>query len=65
MTTDRDTSELIRASEAARRLGVHPATLARWSERGVLPQPVRLGPGQRRHYRAEDIDALVQDGAPE
>jgi DNA-binding transcriptional MerR regulator len=50
---------LIKASEAARLLGVTPRTLARWSESGTLPPPVRVGPGQRRHYHQHDIDALL------
>jgi excisionase family DNA binding protein len=57
--TQTDLSRLIKASEAARLLGVSPRTLARWSDSGVLPPPVRVGPGQRRFYRAEDIEALL------
>jgi DNA-binding transcriptional MerR regulator len=48
---------------AARRLGKHASTLKRWSERGILPEPIRLGPRGDRHYRAEDIEALLQDGS--
>jgi hypothetical protein len=62
--TDRNDPELIRARAAADRLGKHPRTLARWSQLGILPDPVRLGPRGDRHYRAEDIDALLRDGAP-
>jgi DNA-binding transcriptional MerR regulator len=36
-------------------------TLKRWSERGVLPEPVRLGPSSYRYYRADDIDALLKN----
>ena len=61
--TQRNDPELIGARAAAERLGKHPRTLARWSERGILPEPVRLGPRGDRHYRAGDIDALIQDGA--
>lgn len=61
--TEPSTPELIRARAAAERLGKHPRTLARWSEQGLLPEPVRLGLRGDRHYRAEDIDALLKNGA--
>jgi DNA-binding transcriptional MerR regulator len=54
---------LIRARVAADRLGKHPRTLARWSEQGILPEPIRLGPRGDRHYRTEDIDAVLREGA--
>lgn len=50
--------ELIRAGEAARLLHVTTRTLARWSETGVLPTPVRIGRGELRHYYASDIEKL-------
>jgi DNA-binding transcriptional MerR regulator len=55
--------DLIKASEAARLLGVHPRTLAKWSDSGVLPEPVRIGPGRFRYYRLSDIEALAHEGA--
>jgi DNA-binding transcriptional MerR regulator len=55
--------ELLRASEAARRLGIHVRTLAAWSANGTAPQPVRLGPGQRRFYRLADIEQMTESGA--
>ena len=57
---DRKLPELIRASEAARLLGIHPQTLARWSATGHAPEPVRVGPGNRRHYKLDDISVLIQ-----
>lgn len=51
---------LIKASTAARRLDVSPVTLKRWSERGILPQPVRLGIRGDRHYRLADIARLTE-----
>lgn len=56
-------ADLIKASDAARLLGVTPRTLARWSDSGTLPEPVRVGPGQRRYYYRADIDALLHEGA--
>ena len=52
---DPSTPELIRARAAAGRLGVHPVTLRRWSERGDFPQPIRLGPRGDRFYKLSDI----------
>jgi hypothetical protein len=53
---------LIKASAAARMLGVAPGTLARWSDSGVLPDPVLLGPGPGVYYDEADIDALLHGG---
>lgn len=47
---------ILRRGEAARRLGVHPNTLAGWVKRGWL-KGVTLPNGEIR-YRAEDVDAL-------
>jgi predicted site-specific integrase-resolvase len=51
--------ELVRATKAAKRLGVHPVTLKRWSDSGRIPQPVRLGPRGDRFYVAALIDQLA------
>lgn len=64
--TRRDLSglaDMIKASDAARLLGITPRTLARWSNSGTLPDPVRVGPGQHRFYYRADIDALINEGA--
>jgi DNA-binding transcriptional MerR regulator len=63
--TQPDKPVLLRARAAADRLGKNVRTLRRWSERGLLPEPIRLGPRGDRHYRAEDIDALIANGASE
>jgi excisionase family DNA binding protein len=52
----------MKASEAASRLGVTPATLARWSDAGAV-EAVRIGVGRRRHYRVSDIRRLLDDRA--
>jgi DNA-binding transcriptional MerR regulator len=54
---------LVRASEAAAKLGVHPRTLRRWSDRGIIPQPIRQGPGGYRYYLVRDVEALLTNGA--
>lgn len=55
-------SGLLKIREAARLLGVHPATLRRWDQEGRL-KAVRIGNrrgvGDRR-YRLEDIQKLIQ-----
>lgn len=61
--TERNDPELLTARAAASRLGKHPRTLARWSDQGILPEPVRLGPRADRHYLAENIAAIIENGA--
>lgn len=55
-------SGLLKIKEAARLLGVHPATLRRWDQEGRL-KAVRIGSrrgvGDRR-YRLEDVQKLMQ-----
>lgn len=43
-------------------LNVSSRTLARWSDSGILPAPVRVGAGELRHYYRSDIDALLRKG---
>jgi len=50
------TPTILRRSEAAERLGVHPNTLASWVQRGWLAG-VTMPNGEVR-YRAEDVEAL-------
>ena len=45
-----------RTAEAARLLGVHPSTLRRWDEKGILRPSIRTPTGERR-YTDEDINA--------
>jgi excisionase family DNA binding protein len=52
----------VRTGEAARRLGVNPATLRRWVLAGRV-RCTRTAGGQLR-YRPEDLDALLQDIEP-
>ena len=44
--------------EACRLLNVHDNTLRRWSEMGVI-KSYRIGIGQQRRFKVEDIKALV------
>lgn len=48
--------------DAARRVGVHPATLKRWRAEGTGPTYIRLESGRIR-YRAEALDAWLDSRA--
>ena len=52
-------SEFIPKKEVARILGISVSTVFRWSNDGVLPQPVRLGPNKTMYVRSE-IDAFLE-----
>lgn len=46
----------MRDTEIAEMYGISRITVWRWSRSGLLPQPVRLGPGTTR-WRLSDIEA--------
>lgn len=48
---------LIGTGGVARQFDVSPATVKIWEAAGLLPRADRLMPGDRRVWRAEDIDA--------
>ena len=47
-----------RTAEAARLLGVHPSTLRRWDEKGILRPSIRTPTGERR-YTDADLKAIT------
>jgi len=49
---------LLKISEAARLLNVHPNTLRKWDKKGIL-KAIRFGVRGDRRYRKEDILRLV------
>jgi len=50
--------KLMKIKEASSYLGVHPATLRRWEEQGLII-PVRIGArGDRRYNKAMLIDLI-------
>jgi excisionase family DNA binding protein len=53
-TTMRDSSEWVSLREAADILGVHPATVRNWADRGDLP--ARRTPGGHRRFRRVDLE---------
>jgi excisionase family DNA binding protein len=49
---------LLKISEAAKLLNVHPNTLRKWDKKGIL-KAVRFGERKDRRYRREDILKLT------
>ena len=47
-----------RIAEAAKMLGVHPSTLRRWDEKGILRPSTRTLTGERRYTEA-DLKAIT------
>jgi putative resolvase len=48
----RETARLLTISQAATRLGVHPNTLRKWADKGLVPA-VKLPSGYRRFVPSE------------
>jgi len=52
------TESLLTMREACRLLNVHGNTLRRWSTMGLI-KAYRVGPGQHRRFKTEDVAALA------
>lgn len=52
--------EVLTPAAAAALLGVHPSTLRRWADDGLVPH-LKTPTGQRR-YRRSAIDAVLSSG---
>lgn len=50
--------KLLKLSEAAELLNVHPNTLRKWDKKGIL-QAIRFGQRKDRRYKLEDITKLL------
>jgi len=50
--------ELLTEDEVARRLGMHPATLARMRRAGYVPRYRKPGRGRSIRYTEDDVEAL-------
>jgi len=57
MTKD-DLKGLVKITEAAKFLNVHPQTLRAWDRKGIL-KAVRFGERGDRRYKKEDILRLI------
>jgi len=53
---------LLKISEAAKLLNVHPNTLRKWDNKGIL-KAVRFGERGDRRYRQEDILKFIKSGS--
>ena len=53
------TNRWLSLNEAARQLGVHPATLRRWADDGEIP--VMITPGGHRRFAASDLDLFAEE----
>ena len=53
-----NTSEWVSLGEAAEIIGVHPATIRNWAERGELP--CRRTPGGHRRFRRADLEQWLE-----
>ena len=51
--------KLLKLSEAAELLNVHPNTLRKWDKKGILVA-VRFGERKDRRYKKEDIMKLLK-----
>ena len=52
-------STLLKISETAKILKVHPNTLRKWDKKGIL-KAVRFGQRRDRRYRKADIEKLIK-----
>jgi excisionase family DNA binding protein len=50
---------LLKISEAAKLLNVHPNTLRKWDKKGVL-KAIRFGDRKDRRYKKEDILKIIE-----
>ncbi len=54
-----DTTEWVSLRQASEMLGVHPATVRNWADKGDLPS--RRTPGGHRRFRKQDLLRLAED----
>lgn len=57
-----DMARLLMVSEVARLLHVHPNTVRRWSDQGLLPA-YRMGRRRDRRFRWQDIQRFIDDSS--
>jgi excisionase family DNA binding protein len=54
---------LLKVEEVSEILHVHPNTLRRWSDQGII-ETYRIGPRRDRRFRQEDITRFVNEFNP-
>lgn len=62
MTKNKDLPELITLQQASELLKVHPNTLRKWDEKGIL-KAIRIGERKDRRYRLEDIQKYIKENS--
>ena len=58
-TTRRQGPELLTVGQAAALLNVHPNTVRRWAQQGVL-SAYRIGTRRDRRFHRSDVEVLLQ-----
>jgi excisionase family DNA binding protein len=58
--TDNVNSPMLTVKEVSRLLHIHPNTVRRWSEVGLI-KAYRIGQRGDRRFKREDIDILIQE----
>ena len=51
---------MLTIGDVAKCLGVHPNTVRKWSDKGIL-KSYRIGPRRDRRFRREDIDDFLKE----
>lgn len=62
MVDDSQKGGMLTIREASRLLHIHPNTMRRWSEQGVI-KSYRIGPRGDRRFKLEDITILLSGKA--
>jgi len=57
---DNASSRMLTVKEASRILNIHPNTVRRWSEEGLI-KAYRIGPRGDRRFKPEDIDIVLRE----
>ena len=58
MTSNQESNELLTVGQVARLLHIHPNTVRRWSNKGILESYRICDRGDRR-FKKEDVDLLL------
>ncbi len=62
MTHYEQIRNMLTTGEVARLLNVHPSTVRRWSNRGII-KAYRIGPRAERRYRRDDVAVFLLNRA--
>jgi excisionase family DNA binding protein len=56
-----DSKVMLRTGDVAQLLGLHPNTVRRWSNKGILKSR-RIGSRGNRKFRRKDVDGFLNEG---